>query len=125
MIKVNENNAIRLMEMIINKTGGSYGVRDYSLLDSALNSCFQSFNGVDLYLTVEEKGTWLGYNLIKNHAFVDGNKRIGLLVMLTFFEINNIKLSFTDSELTSTISGVASGEMSYNRLLDFVIGHEI
>ena len=84
MIKFSKEKVLLLHELIAQETGGSIGVRDESLLDSALNSAFASFDGVELYPSKEEKAARLGYTLVNNHAFVDGNKRIGMHVMLTF-----------------------------------------
>ena len=84
---------------------------------------FSSFGGVDFYPTKEEKGARVGYNLISNHAFVDGNKRIGVYVMLTFLEVNGIRLEYTDDELVRIGLSVADGSMSYEALLGWVIAH--
>ena len=65
-------------------------MRDFGLLESALESAYATFDGQELYPSKEEKGARLGYALISNHAFVDGNKRIGMYVMLTFLEVNGI-----------------------------------
>lgn len=73
-----------LHKLIAEETGGSIGVRDEALLESALEGAFADFCGKEFYPTKEEKGARLGYTLISNHAFVDGNKRIGMYVMLTF-----------------------------------------
>ena len=84
MIRFSEEKVLLLHQLIIAETGGNVELRDIGLLDSALEGCFQSFGGQELYPTKEEKGARLGYSLISNHAFVDGNKRIGMYVMLTF-----------------------------------------
>ncbi|MBQ9782348.1 MAG: type II toxin-antitoxin system death-on-curing family toxin, partial [Clostridia bacterium] len=76
-----------LHKIVVEYSGGSAGVREYGLLDSAINSIYQTFMGQELYPTIIEKGARLGYNLISNHAFVDGNKRIGILTMLTFLKV--------------------------------------
>ena len=89
-----------------------------------MNSAFQCFDNKELYPSIEEKSARLGFNLVSNHAFVDGNKRIGLLVMLTFLEINNIKLSFTDDELVEIGLSLASGKMNYENLLDWIKKHK-
>ena len=93
MIKFDEEKVLLLHQLIIESTGGSYEIRDIKLLDSALSSAFQTFDNKELFPTKEEKGAKLGYSLISNHAFVDGNKRIGLLVMLSFLEINGVHLA--------------------------------
>lgn len=65
-------------------TGGSVGIRDNDLLESALENCFATFDGAELYHSKEEKRAKLGYSLISNYAFVDGNKRIGMFIVLLF-----------------------------------------
>ena len=125
MIKIDFNNTLKLHKLLTDFTGGSNEIRDYSLLDSALNTSFQTFEGKELYPSLEEKGARLGFNLVQNHAFVDGNKRIGLLVMLTFLEINGINLKFTDDELVKIGLSLASGQMTYENLFDWIKTHEI
>ena len=73
----------------------------------------------------EEKGARLGYTLISNHAFVDGNKRIGMYVMLTFLEVNGIRLDCTNDEVIEVGLAVASGAMDYEALLKWVRAHRI
>lgn len=124
MIKIDFNNTLKLHKLLTDFTGGSNEIRDYSLLDSALKTSFQTFEGKELYPSLEEKGARLGFNLVQNHAFVDGNKRIGLLVMLTFLEINGINLKFTDNELVDIGLSLASGQMTYENLIDWIKTHE-
>lgn len=81
-----------LHTQLIQQTGGSDGVRDYNLLDSALENPFQSFGGEELYPTIQAKAARLGYGLIKNHCMIDGNKRIGTHAMLVFLALNGIEL---------------------------------
>ena len=88
MIKFSKDKVLLLHRLIAEETGGSIGVRDEALLDSALENAFAGFGEQEFYPTKEEKGARLGYTLISNHAFVDGNKRIGMYVMLTFLEVN-------------------------------------
>ncbi|PKM61870.1 MAG: type II toxin-antitoxin system death-on-curing family toxin [Firmicutes bacterium HGW-Firmicutes-4] len=114
---------LRLHTMLINETGGSDGLRDEGLLDSALNAPFQSFGGEDLYKTVPAKAARLGFSLINNHASIDGNKRIGILVMLTFLEMNGFLPDCTDDELIQLGIGLAAGQMDDRQLLDWIIDH--
>lgn len=86
---------------------------------------FQTFGGKELYPTKEEKGAWLGYALISNHAFVDGNKRIGMYVMLTFLEVNGIHMDCTNADVIEAGLGVASGKMNYDELLSWIRIHKI
>lgn len=124
MIKIDFNNTLKLHKLLTDFTGGCNEIRDYSLLDSALNTALQTFEGKELYPSLEEKGARLGFNLVQNHAFIDGNKRIGLLVMLTFLEINGINLKFTDDELVKIGLSLASGQMTYENLFDWIKTHE-
>ena len=106
------------------ETGGSVGVRDEGLLDSTIQSIYQTFGGKELYPTKEEKGARLGYSLISNHSFLDGNKRIGMHVMLTFLEVNGIRLECTNEDIVKAGLGIASGEMDYEDLLAWVKNHK-
>lgn len=123
----NENTKKRqillLHSVLIAESGGSDGVRDEGLLDSAVNTPFQTFSGQDLYPTVLEKAVRLGFGLIRNHPFIDGNKRIGTHAMLVFLNLNSITLSYEDDELISTILSVASGEMDADGLLKWIQQH--
>ena len=99
------------------------GIRDEGLLEAALENAFASFGGAEFYPSKEEKGARLGYELISNHAFVDGNKRIGMYVMLTFLEANGVALEATDEDVTEAGLGVASGAWTYEKLLAWVKEH--
>lgn len=125
MIKISKEKALLLHQLMAEATGGSVGVRDTALLESALESCFATFDGVDLYPTKEEKGARLGYALISNHAFVDGNKRIGVYLMTTFLEMNGIRLQATNEEIVQIGLSVADGSMSYEDLLAWVRKHRV
>ena len=103
--------------------GGSIGVRDEGLLESALEAAFSTFGGQELYPTKEEKVARIGFNLISNHAFVDGNKRIGMHVMLTFLLVNGIRLNCTNEDVVEAGLGVASGAMGYEELLQWIRIH--
>lgn len=94
------------------------------MLDSALESAFQTFDGKELYPTKEEKGARLGFALISNHAFVDGNKRIGMYVLLTFLETNGIKIRPTVDDVARVGLAVAAGEMGYEELLSWIYENE-
>ena len=125
MIKFSKDKVLLLHKLIAEETGGSIGVRDEGLLESALESAFSGFGGQEFYPTKEEKGARLGYTLISNHAFVDGNKRIGVYIMLIFLEVNGIRLECSDEELVHVGLSVADGSMSYEQLLTWVQEHRI
>lgn len=95
MIILNKRQVLLLHSRLIAETGGIDGVRDDGLLESSLNAPFQSFGGIDVFPSIQQKAARLGYGLIKNHAFVDGNKRIGTHAMLVFLALNNIELEYT------------------------------
>ena len=114
----------RVSGVLIQQTGGSDGVRDYNLLDSALETPFQSFGGDELYPTIQAKAARLGYGLIKNHCMIDGNKRIGTHAMLVFLALNGIELKYTQKELYETILDVAAGNIEYEGLLQWVLDHQ-
>ncbi len=88
-------------------------------------AAFAGFGDKEFYPTKEEKGARLGYTLISNHAFVDGNKRIGMYVMLTFLEVNGIRLECTNEEIVEFGLAVAGGTMGYEALLEWVMEHKV
>ncbi len=125
MIRFSKQKVELLHQLIAEETGGAVGIRDEGLLESAIEGIFQTFDGKELYKTKEEKGARLGYMLISNHAFLDGNKRIGMHVMMTFLEVNGIRLECTDDDIVEARLGVASGAMGYEDLLRWVKEHKI
>lgn len=116
---------LTLHKMLIEQSGGSPEIRDDGLLESALNAPFQSFGDTDLYPSLLEKAARLGYGLIKNHPFVDGNKRIGTHAMLSFLDINHAELAYSDEELISLILGIAAGKYDDKHLLNWLQQHLI
>lgn len=124
MIKFTKRQVIMLHEQLVQETGGESGLRDEALLESALLSPFQSFDDRDLFPSIQAKAARLGYGIIKNHPFVDGNKRIGVHLMLLFLYFNNVELSYTQEELSNIILMVASDEKNYEDLLDWIIEHQ-
>lgn len=123
MIQLTKQQVILLHREIIAESGGSPEIRDEGLLDSALNAPFQTFSGTELYPTILEKAARLGYSLIKNHAFVDGNKRIGAHTMLVFLALNHIEIEYEDNDFTQLILGIAAGEISAEQLLVWLQSH--
>jgi len=123
MIRFSKEKVLLLHKLLAEATGGSVGVRDEAMLDSALEAAFAGFGDREFYPSKEEKGARLGYALISNHAFVDGNKRIGIYVMLSFLEMNGIRIRCSDEELVYAGLSVADGSMSYEELLQWVMDH--
>ena len=108
---------------LVMKTGGSGGVRDEGLLDSAVNAPFQSFGGYDVYPTIFEKAARLGFGLAQNHAFIDGNKRIAAHCVLTFLRVNGIEIDCTEFELFSLFYKLAASEVKFDGLTDWLKKH--
>ena len=125
MIKLSSEKVKLLHQLMAEATGGSIGVRDEGLLDSAIEGAFATFDGVELYPSKEEKVAKLGYSLISNHAFVDGNKRIGVYVMLSFLELNGIHIEAADEDVVSLGLGVADGRMEQKDILDWIHKHKM
>lgn len=125
MKRLSKEQILMLHSQLIEEYGGSDGVRDYNLLDSALENPFQSFGGEELYPTLQAKSARLGYGLIKNHCMIDGNKRIGTHAMLVFLAINGIELDYTQKELYETILAIADGSLEYEDLLKWILEHQV
>ena len=124
MIKIGAEKAKLLHQLMAEETGGSVGVRDEGLLDSALESAFATFDGKDLYPSKEEKAAKIGYSLISNHAFVDGNKRIGVYIMISFLELNGVHITAMNEEVVALGLSVAAGQLRYDDVLAWIKEHE-
>ena len=125
MIRLSKPQILLLHEQLIAETGGSSGLRDEGMLDSALNTPFQTFAGKDVYPSLQQKASRLCFGLVKNHPFVDGNKRIGAHVMLVFLALNGIELQHTQIELSEVILQLAAGTLQSTDLLDWILSHQI
>ena len=117
---LSEEKVISLHKLMAEKTGGDFGLRDIGLLESALESAYATFGGAELYPTLEEKAARIGHSLIANHAFVDGNKRIGIFILLLFLEVNGYDIHPTNDEVAKITLSVAAGEGGYEDLLAFI-----
>ena len=123
MILLTVDEIIGLHSKLIAKTGGSDGLRDLGLLESAAYSAQTSFGEEELYPTTAEKAARLVYALVSNHAFVDGNKRIGVFVMLMTLKLNGIVIRYTQSELIELGLSTASGKAKYEDILTWIQNH--
>ena len=124
MIKFSKEKVKLLHQLMAQATGGNEGLRDEGLLDSALESAFATFDGAELYPSKEEKAAKLAFSLVSNHAFVDGNKRIGVYVMLSFLEINGIHIDASDGDVVRLGLGIADGSMKYEEILSWITDHK-
>jgi death-on-curing protein len=111
MKRISVEQIITIHSKLIEQTGGHIGVRDKNLLDSAIMSPFQTFGGTDLYPTLHAKAAQTGYQLINNHPFLDGNKRIGIHIMLLFLRINGEAVLASDDEKIDLGLSIAQGKI--------------
>ena len=123
MIQLTMQHVIQMHDLLIAETGGSEGLRDENLLASALAAPFQTFDNLYAYPSMESKAACLAFGLISNHPFVDGNKRIGILSMLTFLELNGIYLNYTDDELIKLGLGIADHSILLEDVNDWILSH--
>ena len=124
MKKFDTNQVLYLNNLMCDATGGFPGIRDLAGLESAIYHAYASFGWKDLYKTIEEKAARQAYGIIRNHPFIDGNKRTGLFVMLVFLEINNIKLIFKQSELVYLGTCIADGSINPTQKTEWILKHK-
>lgn len=125
MKKLTYEQILMMYEEITGQTGGTAGIRDKKLLDSALSVPFQSFGGDEAFPSLQQKGARLGYGLVQNHAFVDGNKRIGAHAMLVFLAVNGVWLEYAQKELLDMILQAACGNLSWEEMTDWITEHQV
>jgi len=121
MLILNEEQIKRIYVKLMDATGGLKGIRDETLLDSALSVAFQTFDGIELYPSTTAKIARIAYGIVSNHPFTDGNKRIGTYVMLVLLELNHIEANFTDDDIVRIGLGLARGEMDDEQLLELIL----
>ena len=124
MKTLSKNQVTALHSALIREFGGIDGIRDEGLLESALAAPFQTFGGEPVYPSLQAKAAQLGFGLIRNHPFVDGNKRIGAHTMLVFLAVNGIELRYEQQELIDIVLSVASGQIDRHGLLQWILDHE-
>lgn len=115
---------LMLHRQLIEETGGSFGIRDEGMLDSAIQNPFQTFGGTELYPSIQAKAAQLCFGLVKNHAMIDGNKRLGAHVMLVFLALNGCELSYSMKELEDIILNVASNGTNSDEILTWILEHQ-
>lgn len=125
MIRFSQTQIFLLHEQLISETGGASGLREAGLLDSALNAPFQTFGGEDVYPSLLSKAARLCFGLVKNHPFIDGNKRIGAHAMLVFLALNGIELQYTQTELSDIILQLAASTIQPSDFLNWLLTHQI
>lgn len=114
-----------LYSRVMKQSGGGVGIRDLGALESAVAQPRMTFNGEELYPSIMEKASALGFSLIQNHPFIDGNKRAGHAAMEIFLMLNGYEISASVEEQVDIILGVASGNVSREMLLEWLSAHTI
>lgn len=117
MIWITVEQVIAVHAYLIHETGGTAGIRDKAGLEAAIAAPLQSFDGLDLFPTILEKIARIGYGLAANHAFVDGNKRIGAMVTQLLLRWNGYTLSLQENELADMFIDIAAGKANEEDLL--------
>jgi death-on-curing protein len=119
------NEVLELYRRIMEQSGGSVGIHDLGALESALAQPRVTFGGEELYPAVIEKASALGFSIIKNHPFVDGNKRTGHAAMETFLVLNGYEIEATVDEQERIILQVAAGELGRDEFTDWLRSHVV
>lgn len=116
---------LKLHKKIIFRTGGATGVRDITLLQSAIYNAQATFEGQDLYPDIESKIAAVCFGVINNHPFVDGNKRMGIYLMLILLDYNEYNLLYTEDELVDLGFAIAEGILSKEYIARWIKEHKI
>lgn len=117
------NEVLYLHRAVIGRSGGSFGVRDLAALESSLAQPRATFGGSDLYPSIAEKASALGFSLIQNHPFIDGNKRIGHAAMETFLLFNGFELNAPIDQQETIVLTIASGKMNREEFASWLQDH--
>ena len=124
MISLEFDEVIEMHEKLINRTGGSHGIRDAELLKGALANPLQTFEGEDLYPSDIEKISVLTHSVINNHCMVDGNKRLGISLMGVLCRLNNINITYTQSELIKLGLDMGEGKLDKKAIRQWIVEHK-
>lgn len=124
MITLTKEQVLMLHNQLIEATGGSKGIRDEGMLESAFMNPYQSFGGIELYPSIQAKAAQLCFGIVKDHPMIDGNKRLGTHVMLVFLALNGYELSYSQKELSDTILSLAAGKLQSEDILQWIIEHQ-
>jgi len=115
---------LKLHKKMIDATGGLNGIRNIELLKSAVENSKATFGGADLYPMAEDKCASVCYSIVSNHAFIDGNKRIGLYVMIVLLEYNGIRIIFSQEELIDLGFDIAKGKLKQQDIVKWINNHK-
>ena len=110
----------QLHKLLIDQFGGSQGIRDMAALESALSRPFQTFDNHDLYPTVIDKAASLIESILINHPFIDGNKRIGYLVLRLFLIKNGLDIFASQDNKFEFVINIASGTVKFDGIVSWL-----
>ena len=125
MIRLTIYQVIKLYSKMIDVTGGEFGIRSHATLKSSLNNAFSTFDGKDLYSDVVDKIANTCFSIINNHPFLDGNKRMGVFVLLILLKLNSIEVRYSQKDLVFLGMGVAKGKLKQTDIVYWINRHKI
>lgn len=111
---------LELHRRILEQSGGALGIRDIGLLESAIAQPRMTFGGEELYPSLLEKAVALGFSIIMNHPFVDGNKRTGHAATETFLVLNGLQINASVDEQERVVLAIASGELGREAFVEWL-----
>ena len=120
MIKLSE--VVLIHDILIKRFGGTVGIRDHNALESAINRPFATFDGKDLHPEIIDKATAILESLVSNHPFIDGNKRIGYVMMRLWLLQNDLDIVATQNEKYELVISVAKGEFRFDEIKGWLQG---
>ena len=120
---INIDDVLNIHELLINKFGGSHGVRDLNLLKSALARPFQTFDQADLYKTPPEKAAAIIESIVNNHPFIDGNKRIGWVLMRLYLLEIGLDIKSSQVDKFEFVISIASNKLAFQVIVDWIERH--
>jgi death-on-curing protein len=123
MITLTVDEIVAVHDKLLAATGGSAGLRDKGLLESAVLNCCQTFDDEELYPELTQKAARLAFGICKNHPFVDGNKRIAVTALLVMLRLNDVRIQYTQAELIALGLGIADGSLEYEDILKWIGTH--
>ena len=124
MRRISVANIVLVHQKLIDQTGGRHGVRDINLVDSAVSRAFATFDGNDLYEMTDDKIAATTFGLVNNHGFIDGNKRVGIAVMLLLLKLNGYTLQYSQEELILMGISIADGSMDELGIKEWINQHK-
>ncbi|WP_296619045.1 type II toxin-antitoxin system death-on-curing family toxin [Marivirga sp.] len=117
---ISKKEAIEIHKTLVKEFGGSTGIRDLNLLDLAINRSIQTFGGKELYANPTEKSASILESIVKNHPFIDGNKRTGYVLARLYLMEENMDLNATEDEKYNFIISISEGKLNFDEILKWI-----